>query len=264
MADSNAGTKYLGICEEAARAGGKVLLDWMGRFSVREKGPADLVTEADEASQATIRTIVLDAFPDHAFLAEEGNAPAPRRGSGYRWIVDPLDGTTNYVHGLPHFAVSIGLEHGGEMLAGVVFDPLANECFSAAAGQGAFCAGKRLRVSAAHDVSQALVAIGLPTGVRADSKEIRTMTNLITRSQGMRRMGSTALNLSYVAAGRLDACWCTGAKAWDVAAGVLLVREAGGQVSAADGGRLDIDRPDFLASATLELHQQLLAILKAA
>ena len=264
MTDVAHWNECLSVCEQAARAGGAVLLDWMGRFSVREKGPADLVTEADEASQKTIQGIVLGAFPDHAFLAEEGKRTETASESGYRWIVDPLDGTTNYVHGLPHFAVSIGLEYRGELVVGVVFDPLANDCFSAAKGQGAFLNGQCLQVSAATQASEALVAVGLPTQVRGDSREIATMVALMTRSRAIRRMGSTALNLSYVAAGRLDGCWCTGAKSWDVAAGVLLVREAGGQVTAADGNTLDIDRPNFLAAATPGLHAELLLVLRNA
>lgn len=250
-------------CEQAARAGGAVLLDWAGRFSVREKGPADLVTEADEASQQVIRKLLLDRFPEHHFLGEEGPQPSMPPG-GYRWIVDPLDGTTNYVHGLPQYAVSVALECNKALLSGAVFDPVANECFTAAAGQGAFLNGRPLRVSAAAAASDALVAGSLPPRLDRTSKEVAAFVEMLLTAQSVRRMGSTALNLCYVAAGRFDGTWATETKSWDVAAGVLLVREAGGIVTAVDGRPFDIDAPRFLASSTRNLHTELLLILARA
>src|SRR5687768_15961356 len=136
---------YLTVCESAARAGGAVLLDWIDRFAVREKGPADLVTEADLASQNTIRDLLLSTFPDHAFLGEESSELPEDKP--YRWIVDPLDGTTNYVHQVPQYAVSVALTHQGKLLVGTVYDPVSQECFTAAAGKGAWLNGRRLEVS---------------------------------------------------------------------------------------------------------------------
>ena len=156
---------YMTVCEQAARAAGATLLDWVGKFSVREKGRTDLVTEADFASQETIRRIVLDAFPDHSLLGEEDSpAKGPQRRTEYRWVADPLDGTTNYVHGVPHFAVSLALERNGVPLVGAVFDPMLEECFCTAAGGGAFVNGSPIHVSRVADLGEAVVCTGLPPG----------------------------------------------------------------------------------------------------
>ncbi|MBI3462818.1 MAG: inositol monophosphatase, partial [Planctomycetes bacterium] len=216
--------EYIKICEEAARAGGAVLLDWAGRFSAREKGPSDLVTEADLASQEIIRQRLLTAFPDHAFLGEEDEIRQIDDGRP-RWIVDPLDGTMNYVHGVPDYSVSVALVHQGQTLAGTVFNPVTRECFTAASGQGAFLNGARLRTSGVTSTAQALVAMSFAPRVRRDSPDVARFIEAIEACQGLRRMGSAALNLAYVAAGRYDAYWTTNTKAWDVAAGILLIRE---------------------------------------
>ncbi len=250
-------SEFIKVCEQAARAGGAVLLDWAGRFTVREKGPADLVTEADLASQAAIRSALLDRFPNHGFLAEEENASIPSRDDGYRWIVDPLDGTTNYVHGLPNYCVSIALEQHGKVLVATVYDPTAQECFTAVAGGGAFLNGKPLKVSAVERVSQALVAASLPTQVERESLEIAAFVEILLAAQAVRRLGSAALNLCYVAAGRLDAYWATATHCWDVAAGVLMVQEAGGVVTNLEGGELDLMRPRFVAASGRPLAAQL-------
>ena len=244
----------------AARRGGAVLLDWAGRFAVREKGPADLVTEADLASQEAVRAAILAAFPDHGFLAEENGASTTGR-DGYRWIVDPLDGTTNYVHGLPQFAVSIGLERHGTPLVGCVYDPSADECFYAAAGRGAFVNERRLKVSDVTSLSQALVAVSFPPRVQRDNVNIVEFLNIMERAQAVRRMGSSALNLCYVAAGRLDAYWARDTKVWDVAAGYLIVQEAGGRLTDLAGGPPSLEAPKFIAAATTTLHAELLARL---
>ncbi|HQU45320.1 MAG TPA: inositol monophosphatase family protein [Pirellulales bacterium] len=250
-------TDFSKVCDEAARVGGDVLLSWAGRFGVREKGPSDLVTEADLASQQAIREVLLGAFPDHGFLAEE-NEQIASRCDDYRWIVDPLDGTMNYVHAVPNFAVSIALEQRGEVVVGTVYDPVSGECFSAARGRGAWLNGKRLRASGATDLAQALVAVSFSAKVRRDDREIDVML----RAQGTRRMGSSAINLCYVAAGRFDGYWSTSTKIWDIAAGALLVAEAGGVITAFDGGPLAIDRPQFIAASTPELHRELLNLLQ--
>jgi myo-inositol-1(or 4)-monophosphatase len=251
---------YQMVCEQAARAAGEVLLDWSGRFAVREKGPSDLVTEADLASQAKIQEVLLGAFPKHGFLAEE-NLSIPSQQEGLRWIVDPLDGTRNYVHGLPQYAVSIALEQGGRLRVGTVYNPAIGECFSAAEGQGARLNGKPLRVSPAVDLGHALAAVSFAAKIHPDDPEIRDFLAVMLKCQAVRRMGSSALNLSYLAAGRLDAYWARSTKIWDIAAGVLLVREAGGVVSGLDGRELDLADPRFIAASTLPLHDQLCRML---
>lgn len=252
---------FLAVCEQAARAGGKALESWAGRFSVREKGPADLVTEADLASQEAVRKVVLGAFPDHGFLGEEGDY-VPAEKSGYRWIVDPLDGTTNYVHGVPQFAVSVALEHGSDLMAATVFDPSSGECYTAALGKGAWLNGTQLRTSAVTTADRSLVAISLPPHVQRTDKEIPAVIESVLHSQAVRRTGSAALNLAYIAAGRFDVAWATETKAWDVAAGYLLIREAGGVVTDLDGTPATLARPRFLTAATPQLHAQWRIILK--
>ena len=248
------------VCEAAARAGGAVLLDWAGRFSVREKGRADLVTEADLASQEIVRERLLSAFPLHGFLGEE-NSSIPSRDAGYRWIVDPLDGTTNYVHGIPNYCVSIALEQEGRLVVGAVFDPVGEECFTAAAGQGAWLNGQPLRVSELTQLDQAVVAMSLPPDIERDDVELRQFLEVVVKAQSMRRMGSSALNLCYVAAGRFDAYWSSSTKVWDIAAGVLMVREAGGLVISPEGGELDLHRPRFVAASSQPLADELRSVL---
>ena len=259
---------FLTVCEQAARAGGKVLLDWQDRFTPREKAPRDLVTEADLASQQVIQDILLSAFPEHGFLGEEDASLAAGRktpqNAEYRWIVDPLDGTQNYVHHLPAFAVSIALERQGELQVGVVYDPLTQECFSAAKGKGAFVNGKALKSSRCLVANEALVAFSFPSQVARDSIEIRRFIEAGIACQSLRRLGSAALNLAYVASGRLDAYWATSVKIWDVAAGVLLVQEAGGLVTALNGGVFELEKAHFLASATPPLHEEMISILQRA
>lgn len=262
---------FITVCEEAVRAGGAVLMDHFGHVTAREKGPADLVTEADFASQEAIRRRVLDAFPEHSFLGEEEPrgrlTPTPDAGpprSEYRWIVDPLDGTTNYVHRVPHFSVSLALERAGEVLAGCVFDPGAEECFTAVAGAGAWLNGEPIHTSSVWRLQGALAATGFPPLVRPDSPEVRLFLEGLQALQAMRRTGSAALNLSYVAAGRFDAAWSLSTKVWDVAAGVLLIREAGGLVTSPEGGPLAIEEGRFAAAANTRLHAQLLAMIARA
>ncbi|HZZ74170.1 MAG TPA: inositol monophosphatase family protein [Pirellulales bacterium] len=254
---------FLELCERAARAGGQVLLDWVGRFQVREKGPSDLVTEADLASQETIRELLLKARPDDAFVGEETAGPVDRAAE-YQWIVDPLDGTTNYVHQLPGYSTSVALVHRGEIVVGAVFDPVSRECYTAARGEGAWLNGNRLRTSAIESLSQALVAVSFGAKVAGDAPELQEFQRVVVRAQAIRRLGSAALNLSYLAAGRFDAYWAGETKAWDVAAGVLLVQEAGGCVTALDGSPFHITRPRFLACANQVLHAELLPLVRRA
>ncbi|HUG71673.1 MAG TPA: inositol monophosphatase family protein [Pirellulaceae bacterium] len=255
--------EYITVCERSARKGGQVLVDWQGRISPREKAPKDLVSEADLASQVAIHEVIHAAFPDHDFLGEEGNGCATEeRKSEFRWIVDPLDGTVNYVHGLPAYSVSVALEHRGEVQAGVVYDPIADECFSAVRGEGAFLNRERISVSDCDSLRMALAAASFSAGVSRDSEEISRFLDVLVECQALRRLGSAALNLAYLAAGRLDAYWATSVKVWDVAAGLLLVQEAGGLVSGVEGEPFDPLHPQFAAAATPALHAELVATLK--
>jgi myo-inositol-1(or 4)-monophosphatase len=255
---------WLETCETAARAGGRELTLLLGRFDTREKTPADLVTDADLASQDAIRHVIAARFPDHAFVGEEQSAATIGvESEQLTWIVDPLDGTTNYVHGYPQYSVSVALAQGSQLLAGVVYDPVSDHCFSAARGWGAWCNGARMNTSTTTSVGNALVAVSLPARVRRDSDDLLDFVEAAQLCQAIRRSGSAALNFAYVAKGALDAFWATHIQSWDVAAGVLLVREAGGVVTARDGGDFDLWNPNFLAAASAELHAGILAALGA-
>jgi myo-inositol-1(or 4)-monophosphatase len=254
---------FLSICEQAARAGGEVLLQWKGKTTTREKARCDLVTEADLAAQTAIRSAILRTYPDHDFLGEETfpGEETGSRASEFRWIVDPLDGTTNYVHGMPSYAVSVALEKIGEIIAACVFDPELDECYTAQQGGGAFVNGEAIGVSACRTLDKAMVAASLPPHVPRDSVEIARLVEVIHACQALRRLGSAALNLCYVAQGRLDGYWATSVKIWDIAAGMLIVQEAGGVMTSLTSGPVDFDHPWFAAAATRELHSELLELL---
>jgi len=253
---------YLQVGQEAARIAGGILQSWAERFTVSEKGPSDLVTEADVAAQQAIYETIHLRFPEHGFLGEENLFKHPGT-SGFRWIIDPLDGTTNYVHSFPYYAVSIGLEQNGELLVGVIFDPTRDEMFTAIRGQGAQLNGKPLHVSKCPQLSRALVIASFPPGVKVDSQPIRRFFKVLPFAQSIHRSGSSALNLAYVAAGRLDGYWSTSLKPWDMAAGALIVVEAGGRVTRLDGQPLNIEIPDLLATNGLSMHNELCDLLTA-
>ena len=265
----------LAVCESAARAGGRILQEWSGRFGVSNKGPCDLVTEADFASQREIRRLVLGAFPDHGFVGEEtlpdgGAAVAgPRAGSGLRWLVDPLDGTTNYVHGFPAYCVSVALARDDEILVGAIHDPVANECFTARAGGGAFLNGRRISASRTTAIGDALVAISFPPQVPIDSIAVADFLAVLPHVHSVRRTGSTAINLAYLACGRLDAFWVRRIACWDVAAGLLILREAGGVIGPFAGVdpppvNVSLDDPVFIAAGTPELLETLRQLMPPA
>jgi len=251
----------LAVCEAAARAGGAVLLDWVGRFRATAKGPRDLVTEADFASQREIRRIIAAAFPDHGFVGEEADAgvsqPPPgaagHSGSGTRWIVDPLDGTTNYVHGFPAWCVSIALARGDEILAATIFDPVRGECFTARAGGGASLDGELIRTADVRVPGEALAALSFPPQVAADAPAVADFIRILPHVHSVRRTGSTALNLAWLACGRLHTFWARRIACWDAAAGFLLVREAGGAVEGFTSAAVPLDDPAFIAASTPEL-----------
>ena len=251
-------SEYLGVGEETARAAGQILLDYAGNFHVHEKGRADLVTEADFASQEKVKSMLLHAFPNHRILGEE-NIPGTDAAGGegiYRWIVDPLDGTTNYVHSFPNFAVSLALEIDLKICVGIIFQPVTGECFTAVRGRGAFLNGKPIRTSSVTDVEKSLVAVGFPPGANHESPDVRAFGNVLPFTHAVRRTGSTAMNLAFTACGRLEACWNFGTKPWDAAAGVLLVQEAGGSVRGIDGKPFNVDNGHFLASGNETLQSK--------
>ena len=260
----NAIDDYLRVCIEAVHIGGRVIQDWAGRAEVRKKGPADLVTQADFASQEAVRKAVLEAFPEHCLLGEEKlpGVDAVERAE-YRWIVDPIDGTTNFLHGVPHYCVSLALERQGELLVGAVYDPMLDECFTAAAGCGAQLNGRPIHTSAVTALSEALAAVGFPPNVQPDTPDLLVFMEMLRRCQAIRRTGSSALNLCYLAAGRYDLFWSYSTKIWDVAAGVLILREAGGQITSPTGGEFLLEEAHFLAASTPQLLGELLEVAAA-
>jgi myo-inositol-1(or 4)-monophosphatase len=233
------------------------------QLQVSRKGPADFVSEADRRAEATLRAELSRARPGFAMLLEEAGEVAGTEPD-QRWIVDPLDGTTNFLHGVPHFAISIAHESRGELVAGVIYDPLRDETFWAERGTGAFVNNRRLRVSGRRDPATALLATGIPFGARPGKAAfLAALVPLMDKAAGVRGSGSAALDLAYVAAGRYDAFWEIGLAPWDVAAGILLVREAGGFVTEIDGGGDPLNGGSILATND-PLHQPLGDMLRAA
>jgi myo-inositol-1(or 4)-monophosphatase len=240
--------KFLKVALEAAHEAGAVVLAEHSRpQKISYKGDVDLVTETDKRSEALVVGRLRREFPEHRIVAEEGSGGAAS-ASRYEWHVDPLDGTTNFAHGYPCFAVSIGLLLEGEPIVGVVFNPVSDELFSAMRGAGAFLNGKPIHVSAIDKLSTSLVATGFPTHKRGDNGNIHYYWQFTLRSHGVRRDGSAALDLCSVACGRFEAFWEFGLKSWDTAAGILLVQEAGGKVTDLSGGAYRAGGPDILVS----------------
>jgi myo-inositol-1(or 4)-monophosphatase len=254
----------LNFAIQTARDAGRVLAEKFGRaLRVEHKGDIDLVTEADLAAERLIVERVRSHHPRHAVLAEEAGEVAAfgSLAAEYKWIVDPLDGTTNYAHGYPVFCVSVALEHEGRVVLGVVHDPIRDETFAAERGAGATLNGRPARVSAVSELNRALLCTGFPYDVRERGDFARHFHNFIMRAQGVRRDGSAALDLAYVAAGRFEGFWEEGLRPWDVAAGVLLVEEAGGRVTHYDGTPFDIYRPPIAASNG-HVHDAMLEVLR--
>ncbi|MDT7603624.1 MAG: monophosphatase, partial [Acidobacteriota bacterium] len=248
---------------QTARDAGRVLAERFGRaLEVSNKGDIDLVTEADLAAERLIVERIGSYHPRHAILAEEsGDTSRDGEPSEFKWIVDPLDGTTNYAHGYPCFCVSIALEQAGEIILGVVYDPTRDEAFAAERGEGATLNGRRIRVSDVEDLNRAMLCTGFPYDVRERGAFARHFSNFIMHAQAVRRDGSAALDLAYVACGRFDGFWEEGLRAWDVAAGRLLVEEAGGRVSRYDGSPFSIYAPPILASNGL-IHDAMMRVLQ--
>ncbi|MBP3959175.1 inositol monophosphatase [Gemmata sp. G18] len=258
--------EYLSVAIEAARRGAAELERWRSKFSVREKSRADLVTDADTASQKIVKDILLDAFPDHVFIGEEesvGKSPEdvrPPSDAPPAWVVDPLDGTANYVHDVPAYCVSIGLWHAGKAIVGVILDPRQNELFSAADGLGAFLNDKPIRVSTVPGVTDGMISTGFPANYQKQLRNLEAWTKLTEHAQSLRRNGSTALSMAYVASGRFDGYWAYDNYPWDVMAGAALIAEAGGVLSTTDGKPFDPYRPDLVAGNP-GVHPELLRIL---
>jgi myo-inositol-1(or 4)-monophosphatase len=231
---------------EIAREAGAVLSRYFAqRVTYQLKGEFDLVTEADRASERLVVERLRAQYPTHSIMAEEGGGS--EAASDYRWYVDPLDGTTNFYHGFPMFNVTLALERAGELIAGCIYDPLRDEMFAAERGAGARLNGSAIRVSTATRLEEALVATGFPSRRRHQNVNVHFFYQMSMWSQGVRRAGSAALDLAYVACGRLDAYWEFNLKPWDMAAGVLIVREAGGTASDMLGGPVVLGGPHLLA-----------------
>ncbi len=248
----------LKICLAAALAGGRIVKKYYGRkFKVRKKGEINLVTEVDFLAQEAICKIIRKIFPQDALLAEEGDL-SKTQSAERRWIIDPLDGTTNFAHGYPRFCVSVALEVSGRLKCGIIYDPIMEEVFKAEAKSGAFLNGKRLQVTKTKKLKDALLVTGFPYDLNnPEYDNVGHFLRFLKKAQAVRRDGSAALNLAYVAAGRFDGFWEPGLNAWDVAAGVLLIREAGGIVTNFSGQNYQLKEHSIIASHK-NLHRQLL------
>jgi myo-inositol-1(or 4)-monophosphatase len=253
----------INVMVAAAHKAGRALVRDFGeveQLQVSVKGPGDFVSNADMKAERIIKAELKKARPDWGFLMEESGADAGR-DARYRWIVDPLDGTTNFLHGIPHFAISIGLERDGEIVAGVILNPVTDELYWAEKGQGAFMNDRRLRVSGRRELSQSLFATGIPfKGRPGHAAFLRQAAKVMAVSSGIRRMGVASLDLAFTAAGKFDGFWESGLHPWDVAAGVILVREAGGLVTDLKGGGEPV-HARTIAAANPTLHRTLLDLV---
>lgn len=250
------------IAVRAARQAGNVLLrhhDRLDTLKVVEKQANDFVSEVDRAAEQAIINTIHKAYPDHGFLAEE---TGKHGGGDYQWVIDPLDGTTNYLHGLPQFSISIALKYRGQLITAVVYDPLREELFTAEKGNGAFLNDRRIRATAHKGLGGALLGTGIPfRDQRHVDAYLGMLKALIRDTAGIRRPGSAALDFAYVAAGRTDGFWELGLAPWDFAAGVLLVREAGGVVTDLAGGERYFETGNVVAGG-LRVHKEILATIR--
>ena len=241
----------INVMDGAARKAARSLIhdfNEVEHLQVSRKGPADFVTEADHRSEKILRRELGRSRPDFAMLMEEAGEIGDQECNN-RWIVDPLDGTTNFLHGIPHFAISIAHEENGELVAGMVYEPLRDEAFWAVKGVGAYLNNRRLRVSARRNLADAILATGIPFGDRPGKLEaLATLAPVMEQTAGLRRFGAASLDLAYVAAGRYDAFWEFGLAPWDTAAGIILVREAGGFVSEIRGTGEPMNSDTILAA----------------
>ena len=252
----------LNFATQIAREAGHLLVQRLGIAKVTTKGDINLVTEADIAAENLIIERIRSHYPQHGILAEESGEAVLVGGkrSEWKWIIDPLDGTTNYAHGYPCFCVSIALEHNGELTLGVVYDPMRDEMFAAERGQGATLNDRRIRVSSVEELSGAMLCTGFPYNVRERPDFAREFTKFTMEAQAVRRDGSAALDLAYVACGRFDGFWEDGLSPWDIAAGALLISEARGRVTNFNDQPLDIYNEQVLATNGL-IHDAMMRVL---
>jgi myo-inositol-1(or 4)-monophosphatase len=253
----------LSFAIQVARDAGNLLVQRLGAAQVTNKGDIDLVTEADIAAEELIIERIRSHYPLHGILAEESGEAVhegPQR-SEWKWIVDPLDGTTNYAHGYPCFCVSIAVEHAGELEIGVIYDPMRNEMFAGERGHGATLNERKIRVSNVEELSRAMMCTGFPYDVRTRPDFARDFTTFTLHAQAVRRDGSAALDLAYVACGRFDGFWEDGLNAWDIAAGALLINEAGGRITNFENEPLDIYTKKVVASNG-RVHDSMLRLLR--
>ncbi len=252
----------LAVARDAARESGRILREnFEGEFQVSQKGYINFVTEIDLKSEEAILRRIDGAFPEHAILSEEKGSNEGK--SPFRWIIDPLDGTTNYAHGYPAFCVSIALEFEGAPAVAVIYDPLPDEMFSAVAGAGAWRNGKPMHVSKRATLEDSLLGTGFSYNSDSLRRNLRLFNEFMTRASGVRRAGAAARDLAYVACGRYDAVWEVDLQVWDLAAGVLLVQEAGGMISDFQGNAAGPSSPEIVLSNGL-IHQEMLAVLAQA
>jgi myo-inositol-1(or 4)-monophosphatase len=253
----------MNVMMAAARKAARILVRDFGeveQLQASKKGPADFVTQTDLRVEKILREELSRTRPHYGFVMEEGGV-VEGPDKTHRWFIDPLDGTTNYIHGVPHFAISIGLEREGQLVAGLVFNPVRDEMFTAEKGQGAWLNDRRLRVSSRRELNTAIVATGIPFHGRAGHDEfLSELPRVMHEVAGIRRFGAASLDLAFVAAGRFDAFWERGLSSWDLAAGTVVVREAGGQVTDLTGGDNFLDGREILASNSA-LHPALLRCL---
>jgi len=253
----------LNFAIDAARDAGVLLMQRLGVAKVHNKGDIDLVTEADLASEKLIIERIRSYYPQHAILAEESGEAETSGGksSEWKWIIDPLDGTTNYAHSYPCFCVSIALEHAGVLEVGVVYDPVRDEMFAAERGNGATLNDRKITVSSIEELKDAMVCTGFPYNVRERADFTRDFANFTMAAQAVRRDGSAALDLAYVACGRFDGFWEDGLSPWDIAAGKILIEEARGRVSNFENQPLSIYTKRVLASNGL-VHEAMMRVLR--
>lgn len=255
-------TEIVDFAQNLARQAGKLLVEKLTKNNqIYYKGTIDLVTEADKMSEKLILAEISLRYPDHGILSEESAAKNER--AAMRWIIDPLDGTTNYAHGFPFFCVSIALEKEGTVILGVIYDPNRNDLFFAEWGKGAYLNGKKLRVSSVSDLSRSLLATGFPYDIRVSpDNNLNFFNAMAVKAQAIRRPGAAALDLAYLAAGRIDGFWELKLKPWDTAAGCLLVTEAGGVISDMAGGNWNLNSPGLIASNGL-IQEQMMEVLSS-
>lgn len=255
----------LNVMVAAARKAGRPLIRDFGELEnlqISMKGPADFVTHADKRTEQILIDELSKARPGYGFLGEEGGV-VEGKDKSHRFVIDPIDGTTNFMHGIPHFAISIGLEREGAIVAGIIFNPITDDLFYAEKGHGAYLNNKRLRVSARKEMSSCLLGTGLPfLGREGLARAMAETQAALAVSSGIRRMGAASLDMAYVAAGRFDGFWERGLKLWDMAAGVVLVREAGGIVSDF-AGRTEALTGQEVVCGNENIHPQLLKLLKS-